>query len=240
MEMGGNVHEHVFWRIRRLQQIANHLRKHTCPQRTLLLGYPDTHQVPRSPTQQQGQRFVLRSPSTVNLSRTMSVPSVDRDATLLQLSWGVFTLTSTAQCLQIGPIYSPSLTHIPHPPAPVPPQLVVSSKAGGERAQFLVQVARRVTHSDRGRASPSAPLLLLTVSLILSTSLCAILNLGNTKHKKVNGNHFFALSFCKSCQIDRSRNTLRFAVRYSPANRRYIRWCCNLYTIARETCCDRM
>lgn len=59
------MHEHLFRRIRRLQRIANHLRKHTCPQRTLLLGYPDTHQVPRSPTQQEGQRFVLRSPSAV-------------------------------------------------------------------------------------------------------------------------------------------------------------------------------
>lgn len=84
----------------------------------------------------------------------------------------MFTLTSTAPCLQIGPISSPSLTHIPHPPAPAPPQLVVSSKTGGERAQFLVQVARRVTHSDWGRASSFAPLLLLNVSLILSSSLC--------------------------------------------------------------------
>lgn len=123
----------------------------------------------------------------------MSASSPDRDATLFQLSGGLSTLTSSVPFLKIGSIYSPSLTHILHPPAPVPPQLVVSSKAGGERAQFLVQVARRLTHSDWGRSSPSAPLLLLTVSLIRCSSLCAILNLGNTKHLKVNGNHFFAL-----------------------------------------------
>lgn len=112
-----SVHEHLFRRIRRLQRIANHLRKHTCPQRTLLLGYPDTHQVPRSPTQQEGQRFVLRSPSAVwCLCRLWTVTRRSYSS-----PGGVLTRTSTAPCLQIGPIYSPSLPHIPHPPAPVPP-----------------------------------------------------------------------------------------------------------------------
>lgn len=64
-----------------------------------MLGNPDTHQVPRGPTQQEGQRFVLRSPSAVNLSRTTSVPSVDRDATRRSYS-------SPGGCSRLLPLHS--------------------------------------------------------------------------------------------------------------------------------------
>lgn len=152
----------------------------------------------------------------------------------------MFMLTSTAPCLQIGPISSPSLTHIPHPPAPVPPQLVVSSKAGGERAQFLVQVARRVTHSDWGRTSSFAPLLLLNVSLILSSSLCQS-QLGEYKTFEGKRKSLFPLSsLAKHVKMTYRAPLSRCAVSHFPANPLYIRWCCFFCTISREPCCDRM
>lgn len=136
------------WPGLQMDKIGNNWRKHTRTQLILWLGNPEAHQVLQSCTQQDEGQIVSRRPSAVNLWQTMSAQSPDRDAALFQLSGGLSTLTSSGPFLQIGRIYPPSLTHIPHPPAPVPPQLVVSSKAGGERAQFLVRVARRLTHSD--------------------------------------------------------------------------------------------
>lgn len=163
--------------------------ENTCTQRTLLLGNPDTHQVLLSSTQQKEQQFVLRSPSAVNHEQCLCRP------------WTVtrYSFSSPGGCSCLLPLHracklAPFLPRVSRTyPTHLPRSLLNSwyrpRLEERERSFWFRSLGEWRT------ATEDAPARLLrfscSMSVWFSPHLCAILNLGNTKHLKVNGNHFF-------------------------------------------------
>lgn len=115
---------------------------------------------------------------------------------------------------------APTHKHTPHPPAPVVPQLMVSSKAEGERAQFLV-AGRWESDAHRRRTLQPVSLLSLLPSPILSSSLSGILiNLRNTNtfEGKRELNHLFRSFLLRNTWNYWFQNTLRVVVHHFPVN----------------------
>lgn len=158
--------------------------------------------------------------------------SVDRDATLLQLSRTV-------------PANWPDL--FPQPHAHTPPTCPGPSSTRG-----IVQGWRRESavfgsgrsESDAQRPRTRQPVCSAAPAHCQSDSLLIFVchsQLGEYQTLEGKRKSLFSLFPLANRVKLTDRGTLSgCAVRYSPANRLYIRWCCHFYTIARETCCDRM